>query len=123
MPTFRYIYSDTESCLLVVMLTETWEGDCYTNMGFLLGGLSSHEGVGQAILSATFPVAGLVVAFKLTGAPAVVQGAAAASLLPKLHVIIDHLIWVCMKNRNIQPKILKDTAYRTIDPFPSNSVA
>lgn len=81
------------------MLTRKWEGDCYTHMGFPLRWLSSHEGVGQAVLRAAFPVTGLVVALKLARAPAVVEGAVAATLLAKLHIIIDHLIWICMKKQ------------------------
>ena len=65
-------------------------------MGLPLGWFSSHEGVGQSILSPTFPVTGFVVAFKLAGAPAVVEGAVAATLLAQLHIIIDHLIWICL---------------------------
>lgn len=86
--------------LLTVMLTGKWEGDCHTHMGFPLGWLSSHEGVGQAVLRATFPVAGLVIAFKLARAPAVVEGAVAATLLAELHVIIDHLIGICVKKQD-----------------------
>lgn len=66
-------------------------------MGFPLGWLSSHESVGQAVLWPPFPVTGLVIAFKLTRAPAIVKGAVAAPLLTKFHVIIDHLIWICME--------------------------
>lgn len=90
-----------KSCLLAV-ITKQINGrvDCYTHMGFPLGRLSSHEGVGQAVLGATFPVAGLVIAFKLAGAPAVVEGAVAAALLAELHVIIDHLIWIWMKKQD-----------------------
>ena len=69
-------------------------------MGLPLGRLPSHEGVGQAILRATFPVAGLIVAFKLAGAPAIVEGTVAATLLAKLHIIIDHLIWLCMNRQD-----------------------
>lgn len=78
------------------MSTEKWEGggDCYTHMGFPLGWLPSHKGMGQAVLRATFPVTGLVIAFKLARAPAVVEGAVAATLLTKFHVVIYHLIWV-----------------------------
>lgn len=68
-------------------------------MGFPLWRLPSHEGVGQAIFRAYFPVTGLVVAFKLARAPAIVEGAVAASLLTKLHVIVDHLIWICIENK------------------------
>lgn len=75
-------------------------GAIVTHMCLPLGRLPSHEGVGQAVLGATLPVAGLVVAFKLAGAPTVVEGAAAASLLPQLHVIVDHLIWVCIKTQH-----------------------
>lgn len=64
-------------------------------MGLLLGGLPSHEGVGHAVLRAPLPVAGLVVALKLAGAPAVVQRAVAAALLAQLDVIVDHLVGVC----------------------------
>lgn len=64
-----------------------------------LGRLSSHEGVGQAVLGTTLPVAGLVVALELTRAPAVVEGAAAAALLAELHVVIDHLIGICVTRR------------------------
>lgn len=77
-------------------------GNHYTYMGLPLGGLPSHEGVGQAVLRAAFPVAGLVVAFKLTRAPAVVEGAAAATLLTELDVIIDHLIWICVNANTIR---------------------
>ena len=63
-------------------------------MGFLLGRLSSHEGVGQAVLREALAIAGLVIAFKLARAPSVVEGAVAAALLSELHVIIDHLIRV-----------------------------
>lgn len=62
-------------------------------MGLPLWGLPSHEGVRQAILPAALPVTLLVVALKLARAPTVVQGAATA-LLPKLHIIIDHLVWL-----------------------------
>lgn len=75
-------------------------GAIVTHMCLPLGRLPSHEGVGQAVLGATLPVAGLVVALKLAGAPTVVEGAAAASLLPQLHVIVDHLIWVCTKTQH-----------------------
>lgn len=68
-------------------------------MGFPLRRLPSHEGVGQTIFGATFPVTGLVIAFKLARAPPVVEGTVAAPLLAKLHVIVDHLIWICIKNK------------------------
>lgn len=83
------------------MLTDEWEGRCFTHMGFPLRRLPSHEGVGQAILRATFPVTRLVVAFELARAPAIVEGAVAATLLTKFHIIIDHLIWICMKKHKI----------------------
>lgn len=76
-----------------------------TYMGLPLGRLPSHEGVGQAILKVTLPIAGLVVAFKLARAPSVVKGAVAAPLLAKLHVVIDHLIWICAKNRGSHKKM------------------
>lgn len=68
---------------------------CCTHMGFPLRGLSSHEGVGHAVLRAPLPVAGLVVALELAGAPAVVQRAVATALLAQLDVIVDHLVGVC----------------------------
>lgn len=67
-------------------------------MGFPLRGLSSHEGVGHAVLRAPLPVAGLVVALELAGAPAVVQRAVAAALLAQLDVIVDHLVGVCARS-------------------------
>lgn len=69
-------------------------------MGFPLGWLSPHEGMGQAVLRTTLPVTGLVIAFKLAGAPAVVEGAVAATLLAKLHVVINHLIWICVEKQH-----------------------
>lgn len=66
-----------------------------THMGLPLGRLPSHEGMWEAVLRATFPVTGLVIAFKLTGAPAIVEGTVAGTLLAKFHIIIDHLIWLC----------------------------
>lgn len=89
------------SWLSAIMLTNERKGNCYTHMGFPLWRLPSHEGVGEAILRMTFPVAQLIVAFKLAGAPAVVEGAVAATLLAKLHIIINHFIWVCMKKTNM----------------------
>lgn len=79
------------------MLSEYWRGYCGTHVGFLLRRLSSHEGVRQPILLLSFPVTGLVIAFKFTRAPAIVQGAVTNTLLSKLHVVIDHLIRICMK--------------------------
>lgn len=71
-------------------------------MGFSLRGLSSHEGVGHAVLRAPLPVAGLVVALELAGAPAVVQRAVAtaAALLAQLNVIVDHLVGICAVTRS-----------------------
>lgn len=90
------------------------EGAIVTHMCLPLGRLPSHEGVGQAVLGATLPVAGLVVAFKLAGAPTVVEGAAAASLLPQLHVIVDHLIWVCIKTQHRRVEVKRSwTSTRT----------
>lgn len=88
-----------------------WEGECYAYMGLPLGWFSSHEGVGQSIFRPTFPVTGFVVAFKLAGAPAVVKGAITATLLTQLHIIIDHLIWICMnleKELNYHDWIYRD---------------
>lgn len=101
------------------MLTEKWEGDCYTHVGFPLRWLSSHEGVGHAVLWATFPVTGLVIAFKLARAPAVIQWAVATTLLAKLHVVIDHLIWICMKKRKTQDRHRKcnQKCYSLAKPF------
>lgn len=86
---------DTAVCCLYCCQRKC-ECDCYTHMGFSLRRLSSHEGVGHAVLWASFPVAGLVIALKLAGAPAVVQRASTA-LLAELHVIVDHLIGICEK--------------------------
>lgn len=72
-------------------------------MSFLLRWLPSHEGVGQPVLWVTLAVAGLVIAFELAGAPAVVQRAA-ATLLAKLHIIIDHLIRICVSKQDRQRK-------------------
>lgn len=69
------------------------------HMDFPLWWLSSHECIGKAVFRMTFPVTGLVIAFKLARAPVVIEGAAAASLLAKLHIIIDHLIWICVEDR------------------------
>lgn len=66
-----------------------------THMGFSLRGFSSHEGVGHAVLRTALPVAALVVALELAGAPAVVQRAVAAALLAAFHVVVDHLVEVC----------------------------
>lgn len=65
-----------------------------THMCFLAGCTAPDEGIGKAVLSMSILcVTGFLIAFKLTGAPAVVQRAAAA-LFPELNIIIDHLIWV-----------------------------
>lgn len=71
-------------------------------MSLPLGRLPSHEGVGQAILRPTFPVAGFVVAFKLARAPTVVEGAVTAALLAELHIVVDHLIWICTNESDSQ---------------------
>lgn len=71
-------------------------------MGFSLRGFSSHEGVRHAVLRAALPVAGLVVALELAGAPAVVQRAVAAALLAQLHVIVDHLVGICAGEENVR---------------------
>ncbi len=84
----------------VCWLTKNCECDFYTHMGFPLGWLSSHEGMRQAVFWTTFPVTGLIIALKLARAPAVVEGAVAATVLPELHVVIDHLIWIFEKNQD-----------------------
>lgn len=76
-------------------------------MGLPLGRLPSHEGVGQAILRATLPVTGLVIAFKLARAPAIVEGAVATPLLAQLHVIIDHFIWICRREKKNREDMFK----------------
>lgn len=76
------------------MLTKEWVGNGCTHMGFPLRRLPSHEGMRQAVLRVTFSIARLIVALKLTRTPAIVEGTVAATLLPELYVIIDHLIWI-----------------------------
>lgn len=74
-----------------------WEwdsGSVNTYMCFLAGCTAPDEGIWETVLSmSVLCVTGFLIALKLTGAPAVVQRAAAA-LLPELNIIIDHLIWV-----------------------------
>ena len=80
-------------------------GAC-THVGLPLRGLAPHEGVGHAVLGAALAVAGLVVALELAGAPAGVQRAAAAAVLPQLHVVVDHVVWVC----NATGSLARDSA-------------
>lgn len=80
----------------------------YTHMGFSLRGFSSHEGVRDAVFPTPLPIAGLIVALELAGAPAVVQRAvaAAAALLSELDVIIDHLVEIWRSKKKAEVKKL-----------------
>lgn len=82
--------------MLAVTSTQGREGVSNTHVGLPLWRFSSHEGMRQAVARAALPVTGLIIALELAGAPAGVQGAVAAALLTQLHVIVDHLIWLCM---------------------------
>jgi len=74
---------------------------CATHVGLPLRGLAPHEGVRRAVLGAPLAVAGLVVALELAGAPARVAARppspAALALLTQLHIVVDHVVWVCTK--------------------------